>query len=134
NYCPLVFLEASGRNLTPDKLPRAELLPLQQACDEHLGRALAELKPDWAIGVGAYARQRIAAALGRPADDGVLPHIATVLHPSPASPIASRGWAEAADRQLATLGVFDATGCSPRPGPRGGSTRCPTNGQGFADA
>src|SRR5690606_31976418 len=59
NYCPLVFLEASGRNLTPDKLPRAELLPLQQACDEHLGRALAELKPDCAIGVGAYSRQPI---------------------------------------------------------------------------
>lgn len=109
NYCPLVFLEASGRNLTPDKLPRAELAPLQQACDEHLRRALAELAPDWAIGVGAYACKRIAAALDRRPDDGALPRIATVLHPSPASPIANRGWAEAADRQLAALGVFEAT-------------------------
>ena len=24
NYCPLVFLEESGRNRTPDKLPKAE--------------------------------------------------------------------------------------------------------------
>ncbi|MFA7506345.1 MAG: uracil-DNA glycosylase family protein [Burkholderiaceae bacterium] len=108
NYCPLVFLEAGGRNLTPDKLPRAELAPLQQACDEHLRRALATLAPDWAIGVGAYARQRIAAALDRRPDDGASPRIATVLHPSPASPIANRGWAEAAERQLAELGVFDA--------------------------
>ncbi|MCO5119257.1 MAG: single-stranded DNA-binding protein [Burkholderiaceae bacterium] len=109
NYCPLVFLETSGRNLTPDKLPRAELAPLQQACDEHLRSALAELSPDWAIGIGAYARQRIAAALGRRPDDGALPRIATVLHPSPASPIANRGWAEAAEHQLAELGVFEAT-------------------------
>ncbi len=109
NYCPLVFLEESGRNLTPDKLPRAELDPLQQACDAHLARALAELAPEWAIGIGGYACRRIAAALGRRVGDGALPHIATVLHPSPASPIANRGWAEAAERQLAALGVFDAT-------------------------
>ena len=106
NYCPLVFLEASGRNLTPDKLPRAELAPLQQACDEHLRHALTELAPEWVIGIGAYACQRVAAALGRRQGDGALPHIATVLHPSPASPIANRGWAEAAERQLAALGVF----------------------------
>ncbi len=109
NYCPLVFLEAGGRNLTPDRLPRAELEPLQQACDEHLRLALAELRPEWAIGVGGYACQRIAAALGRKPGDGGSPRIATVLHPSPASPTANRGWAEAAERQLAELGVFDPT-------------------------
>src|SRR6185503_3333811 len=35
NYCPLVFMEHSGRNLTPDKLPQSERLPLQEACDRH---------------------------------------------------------------------------------------------------
>ena len=32
--------------------------------------------------------------------------IGRVLHPSPASPAANRGWAEAATRQLAALGVW----------------------------
>jgi single-strand selective monofunctional uracil DNA glycosylase len=31
--------------------------------------------------------------------------IGTILHPSPASPLANRGWAPAVERQLAELGV-----------------------------
>ena len=34
NYCPLVFMEDSGRNRTPDKLPASEREPLFEACDE----------------------------------------------------------------------------------------------------
>lgn len=106
NYCPLVFLEASGRNLTPDRLRKAELTPVQESCDQHLRTALAELAPEWVIGIGGYACRRIAAALGRRPDDGALPRIASILHPSPASPLANRGWAPAVERQLAELGVF----------------------------
>jgi single-strand selective monofunctional uracil DNA glycosylase len=102
NYCPLVFLEASGRNFTPEKLPAAELRPLQDACDAHLRAAIGTLQPDWAIGVGGYAMKRIQAALG--ADPGV--RIDQILHPSPASPAANRGWAPQVDAQLARLGVF----------------------------
>ena len=105
NYCPLVFLEASGRNFTPDKLPRAELAPLQAACDLHLRQAIAALSPRWAIGIGAYARERIAAALAGGTLAG--PRIEQVLHPSPASPAANRGWEEAVERKLSELGVFD---------------------------
>lgn len=102
NYCPLAFLEESGRNLTPDKLPAAEMAPLMAACDRHLAEALAALAPQWAIGIGAYARERIEQVLGA----APLPRIGQILHPSPASPAANRGWAEAADRRLAELGVF----------------------------
>lgn len=45
NYCPLLFLEASGRNLTPDKLRAAERAPLEAACDGALRRAIAILRP-----------------------------------------------------------------------------------------
>ena len=38
NYCPLVFLEAGGRNRTPEKLPAAELRPLQQRVRPAPGR------------------------------------------------------------------------------------------------
>jgi len=105
NYCPLVFLEASGRNFTPERLPAAELAPLQAACDEHLQEAIAALAPDWVIGIGGWAAKRAAAALGGLAK---APRIDTVLHPSPASPLANRGWAPAVDKRLAELGVFPA--------------------------
>jgi len=102
NYCPLVFLEASGRNFTPEKLPAAELRLLQDACDAHLRAAVAALQPQWVIGVGGYAMKRIHAALG-----GRAPvRIDQVLHPSPASPAANRGWAPQVDAQLVRLGVF----------------------------
>lgn len=110
NYCPLVFLEVSGRNYTPEKLPAASLAPLQQACDEHLRRALAALEPQWVIGIGSYARQCIERVLAEsaagPAGASRTPRVGQVLHPSPASPAANRGWAEAAQAQLSALGVF----------------------------
>ncbi len=105
NYCPLVFLEASGRNFTPGNLPAAELRPLHDACDAHLRAALAALQPEWAIGIGGYAMKRIQAALGSNAPL----RIDQILHPSPASPAANRGWAQQVDAQLARLGVFAAS-------------------------
>lgn len=104
NYCPLVFLEASGRNFTPDRLPKAELAPLQAACDAHLRDAVAALEPQWVIGVGGYARARIEAALA--GSVAPMPRIEQILHPSPASPAANRGWEPAVDQQLDRLGVF----------------------------
>lgn len=100
NYCPLVFLEESGRNRTPDKLPAAERAPLFAACDEALRRMVDFLQPEMVIGVGKFAEGQARATLG---EDG--PRIATILHPSPASPIANRGWAPQAERQLLELGI-----------------------------
>lgn len=100
NYCPLVFLEASGRNLTPDKLPAAEREPLEAACDRALRDTVALLEPSLVAGVGVFAEKRARAAL---ADTGV--RIGCVLHPSPASPAANRGWAQAYERDLRALGV-----------------------------
>jgi len=107
NYCPLVFLTESGRNCTPDKLPVAELQPLQHACDRHLRRALDALEPRWAIGIGGYAFKRLGVVLqGAHSSDGA-PRIGQILHPSPASPLANRGWAEQVDAQLGALGVLE---------------------------
>ncbi len=102
NYCPLVFMEASGKNRTPDKLPAAERDPLYAACDEALRRMVAWLGPELVIGVGKFAEDRARAALAPLAKP---PRVGTVLHPSPASPIANRGWAPQADAQLRALGV-----------------------------
>ena len=100
NYCPLAFFDG-GRNLTPDKLPAAEAAPLLAACDAHLRQVIRALEPEWVIGVGAWAEQRAAAALA-----GLPVKLGRVLHPSPASPAANRGWSEAATGQLQALGVW----------------------------
>jgi single-strand selective monofunctional uracil DNA glycosylase len=108
NYCPLVFLEASGRNFTPDKLPAQLAAAVHTACDRHLATALAELQPEFAIGVGAFAEKRIRAVLQGEGIDSALARrvrVGQILHPSPASPAANRGWSEAAEGQLAALGV-----------------------------
>jgi single-strand selective monofunctional uracil DNA glycosylase len=101
NYCPLVFMEASGRNRTPDKLPASEKAALEALCSAHLQAIVKALEPEWLIGVGAFAEQQAAEAL---ADDGT--RIGRILHPSPASPAANRGWAEQATAQLEALGIW----------------------------
>jgi len=108
NYCPLVFLEASGRNFTPDKLPAAERRAVADACDIHLAAALAALQPEWAIGVGAFAERCLRGVLEGDRVESSLARrmkVAQILHPSPASPAANRGWSEAVDRKLGELGV-----------------------------
>jgi len=100
NYCPLVFMETSGRNLTPDKLPAAERAPLFAACDEALRRIVKTLGPEFIVGVGAFAMERATVAL--PDFEGT---IGSILHPSPASPKANRGWAKLAEKELAELGL-----------------------------
>jgi single-strand selective monofunctional uracil DNA glycosylase len=103
NYCPLVWMSETGANLTPDKLSAADMAPVEAACLKHLGEVVALLRPEFLIGVGAFAEERLRRAAER---SGSTARIGRVLHPSPASPAANRGWAEAASRQLAELGVW----------------------------
>ncbi len=100
NYCPLVFVEESGRNRTPDKLPAAEKKALFEACDLTLRRTIDLYRPEWAIGIGAFAESRIKKALG----ESVV-RIGRITHPSPANPKANRGWAEAVEAELADMGI-----------------------------
>ena len=102
NYCPLAFLESSGRNYTPDKLPASEKAALFAACDRHLQAIVAALQPEWLIGVGDFAVRRAAHLF----QDGSL-KLGRILHPSPASPAANRNWKASATRQLRELGVWD---------------------------
>jgi single-strand selective monofunctional uracil DNA glycosylase len=100
NYCPLAFLEQTGRNRTPDKLPASERLALFDACDRHLRRLVRLLEPEWIVGIGAFAETRAREAL--PADSV---RIGRILHPSPANPRAQKDWAGQARRELQALGL-----------------------------
>ncbi|MCX8266758.1 MAG: single-stranded DNA-binding protein [Planctomycetota bacterium] len=100
NYCPLVFMEEGGRNFTPDKLKAAKRDELFSICDDALRKTVDYLKPEWVIGIGKFAESRAAKTL---ADYDV--KIGTILHPSPASPMANRGWQPHIEKQLTALGL-----------------------------
>lgn len=103
NYCPLVWMTSTGANLTPDKLPSEVMLPVEEACLEHLADAIRCMQPEFLVGVGAFAMERLAKASAMVGGNA---RVGKILHPSPASPAANRGWAEAASRQLKELGVW----------------------------
>src|SRR5690349_11220633 len=63
NYCPLSFIESTGRNRTPDKLSPAERSRLFAACDRHVRAIVAALQPEWVIGIGDFALRRAQEAL-----------------------------------------------------------------------
>lgn len=106
NYCPLCFMESTGRNRTPDKLSAAERSSLYDVCDAALRETVAALRPRIVVGVGAFAEGRIRAALDGMSLGGRSIKFGRMPHPSPASPSANRGWAAQADQALAALGAI----------------------------
>ena len=104
NDCPLAFMEESGRNRTPDKLPAVEREPLQAHCDEALREIVSLLRPRMLVGVGAHARRRLERTFAEEIDAGL--GVGTILHPSPASPAANRDWAGTVDGQMESLGLL----------------------------
>lgn len=111
NYCPLVFMEASARNRTPDKLPAQERQRLESACDAHLRGVIAALQPRWLVAVGAFAQQRAAGVLEQM---DVCCEVVRILHPSPASPLANRDWPGTVTRQMVAAGVWEGEGAGVR--------------------
>jgi single-strand selective monofunctional uracil DNA glycosylase len=104
NYCPLMFIEATrtGRNATPEELPAEALRPVTEICDRLLCDLVRILGVRQVIGVGGFAETQARRALG-----GLDVRHGRILHPSPASPAANRGWDSQAERELRTLGALD---------------------------
>jgi single-strand selective monofunctional uracil DNA glycosylase len=101
NYCPLAFVEESGRNRTPDKLPGKERDALFAACDQHLREAVIALEPEWLVGIGDFAAGRIRGIF----DEGNV-KLGRILHPSPASPASNKDWQGTVTAQLQQLRVW----------------------------
>jgi single-strand selective monofunctional uracil DNA glycosylase len=100
NYCPLLFLESSGRNRTPNNLRAAEKKPLLEICDRALRRTVQWLEPRYVVGVGQFAAERAEIALA-----GLELSIGRITHPSPANPKANRGWEDLVTKELEDLGI-----------------------------
>lgn len=102
NYLPLCFIDkgATGRNITPDKLPKALRTSLFEISDRYLRDMLAILKPKYLVGVGAFAFS----CLERVSRDDQ--SVISIPHPSPASPKSAKAWPYAVIRTLVENGVF----------------------------
>ena len=105
NYCPLVFMDPGGANITPDKLPADEKDKLFEICDRALADTIKALQPKWVIGVGAFAKKRI--DLVRETLEASAFSTAQILHPSPANPRANAGWDAEVTGTLIELGVWE---------------------------
>lgn len=100
NYCPLCFLESSGRNRTPDRLRASERRQLFAACDPALTAALRCLRPRFVVGIGRFAEARVALAA-----QGLNAVVGGVPHPSPANPRTGRDWARQMNAALTEIGI-----------------------------
>lgn len=81
NYCPLVLLDAAGRNVTPSSWPRTAepVRTMEAACDAWIREVVSIVKPETVIGVGAYAHDRCGWALR----EVVGLQVVGMRHPSP---------------------------------------------------
>jgi single-strand selective monofunctional uracil DNA glycosylase len=98
NYCPLVFMADTGRNITPDKLKKSERDAVYVICDQLLADMVELIQPQRIVGVGAFAEQKALAVCGDYS-------VSRMPHPSPASPAANRGWDEMANAVFDELGL-----------------------------
>ncbi len=104
NYCPLIWMSETGANITPDKLPREQVAAVDAACRRHLVQLLEITQPGLLVGVGAYALKQLELAVAELPEEtrkGMV--LGTILHPSPASPVANKFWPQRPREQLLAL-------------------------------
>lgn len=101
NFCPLVWMTETGKNITPDQLPRAQTTAVFEACDAFLLRCFDYYRPEFVVGIGVFAEKQAKRLCTEPSI-----RIGRMLHPSPASPIANKHWPQRAIDDLVELGVW----------------------------
>jgi single-strand selective monofunctional uracil DNA glycosylase len=85
-------------------LPAGQTERMSGFCDEHLERLLRILRPETLVGVGQFAEQCFVRVAKRA---GTTARILRILHPSPASPAANRGWSESVEKTLVGHGIWE---------------------------
>ena len=104
NYCPLMFLDEEGRNLTPDKIGKPDQAALFEVCDRYLTSVITTLRPEWLVGVGRFPERRLQANLEISGYTGA--RVTSITHPSPANPRAHNDWAGQVSVALVRDGVW----------------------------
>ncbi|XP_035658077.1 single-strand selective monofunctional uracil DNA glycosylase-like [Branchiostoma floridae] len=103
NYCPLVFMTKTGKNVTPPSLHMTQREPLLSACDTALVEVIRLLQVKMIVGVGRFAQERAQYALKM---TGLNIPVLFIMHPSPINPQANKGWAEQMMVEFEKLGIM----------------------------
>ena len=101
NYCPLIWMSESGANIPPTQLPKAQAEQIDAACQAHLVRLIDALQPRCLIGVGAYALKQLELAATAFPDRSFT--LGSIVHPSPASPVANKCWPDKPREQIRAI-------------------------------
>jgi single-strand selective monofunctional uracil DNA glycosylase len=104
NYCPLMFLDEGGKNLTPDRISRPDQAALFIPCDRFLAAVIEALRPEWLVGVGLFAERRARTVVESHGFTGV--KVTSIIHPSPANPRSQNDWAGQVRAALEREGVW----------------------------
>ena len=98
NHCPLMFVSESGKNLTPPDLKLDTRTTLLKLCDEALVSVLNLFAVKHIIALGRYAESRAKKVVFDSGKRDTIVHF--MVHPSPASAVANRGWNALARKAL----------------------------------
>jgi len=104
NHCPLAYMTESGKNLTPPELPKRTKSEITSVCDETLKNIIELLGVTTVIGVGKFAEAR---ALAMKKQYNLNISVFFLLHPSPASPAANKGWPDIAESSLQNMNLLE---------------------------
>lgn len=116
NYCPLAFLDPGprARNVPVDALAVGERRRLEALCSAYMVDIITAVKPRVLIGVGGYARKKLADIVrGMDPIPQPAPQVMGILHPSPGSPAANRGWGRQVDEAMVHAGLWTSGAASP---------------------
>ena len=104
NFCPLGFIDKgkTAKNITPDKLVKAERAVLENICMQYIRDVTDCIKPKYLVGVGKYAFEKLS-LLNTEGKYKVF----SIIHPSPGNPLANNGWAEKTRITLMEKGLWN---------------------------
>ncbi|XP_072020940.1 single-strand selective monofunctional uracil DNA glycosylase-like [Amphiura filiformis] len=104
NYCPLVFMMESSKNITPPMLKANMRDPLMNICDDFICKMIKLLGIKVVVGIGKFAEQRTQKALKNAGIEDV--KVVSIMHPSPINPAANKGWNQIVIKQLTELDLI----------------------------
>ena len=105
NHCPLIFMGKSGKNVTPPDMKIDVRNKLLQLCDETLKDVIELYSVKHIVGLGRFAETRAKKVV----NDNLIKNVdvSFLIHPSPASPAANKGWNELAYKTLTDSKVIE---------------------------
>ena len=105
NHCPLIFMGKSGKNVTPPDMKIDVRNKLLQLCDETLKDVIELYSVKHIVGLGRFAEARAKKVVNDNLVKDV--EVSFLIHPSPASPAANKGWNDLAYKSLTDSKVIE---------------------------